>query len=239
MFRSSLNPLALGAGLWAFGWLGEGQVDPLVRAAAGVMLAIAMAALAFGQTSFLPVAVGAISPLAFALLEKRSLGWATWALCLLWMAPRLVLAPTPRRLILVAILTLAAAGVAGITFATYIDGPTAAHLASCVFAGSCLSLVGLVPVDTGIAVALRAAATVIESPAREAIERAAGAHRQSAGRTSKSEMWRMLLRLADQRAALATTGAPSHTDYQDLDDRIEALAEELAPPHRISPGPTE
>jgi hypothetical protein len=155
-------------------------------------------------------------------------------MCFLWIAPRFLLAETRRTLAALVGASIVAAAVAGLIFAAYIDSPTSAHLASCIFAGSCLSLVGiLIPVDTGVAWALRTAAAAIESPSRHALERAARAHRQATrlpSLTSKRSQWRALVRLADQRAGLRTLdGAEADEARRDLDARIETLAAELAP----------
>jgi hypothetical protein len=227
MLRSTLTAIAFGASLWAFAWLGA-LGEPLARAGAAVAIGIVVTALAYGQATFLSIGIGALSPLAFSLLERHSLGLAAMALCSTWMLPRLVLAPSRPVFALLAALSIAASAVAGFVFAAYVDAGWAAELASCLFAGSCLSLVGLVPVDTGVAFALRTAAAAIDSPAREALERAARIHRQSHARLSRSQ-WRALVRLGDERAALQQSHAENESARKDLDERIATLAAELAP----------
>jgi hypothetical protein len=250
MLRSTLAAVAFGASLWAFAWL-DSLVEPIARAGAAVAIGVFVTALAYGQATFLSIGIGALSPLAFSLLERHSLGLAATALCSIWMLPRLVLAPSSRSLGLLVAVSIAASAVAGFVFAAYVDAGWAAELASCLFAGSCLSLVGLVPVDTGVAFALRAAAAAIDdaakspkggSPARQALERAARWHRQSHASPSQ---WRALGRLADERAALQRSKATENERARkDLDERIEALAAELAPVDPASSpaavaGPTE
>ena len=235
MLRSTLAAVAFGASLWAFAWLGA-LGEPIARAGAAVAIGILVTALAYGRATFLSIGIGALSPLAFSLLERHSLGLAATALCSIWMLPRLVLAPSSRSLGLLAALSITASAVAGFVFAAYVDAGWAAELASCLFAGSCLSLVGLVPVDTGVAFALRTAAAAIDdaakspkgsSPARQALERAARWHRQSHASPSQ---WRALGRLADERAALQRSKADENESARkELDERIEALAAELAP----------
>jgi len=234
MLRSTLAAVVFGASLWAFAWLGA-LGEPIARAGAAVAIGILVTALAYGQATFLSIGVGALSPLAFSLLERYSLGLAATALCSIWMLPRLVLAPSSRRLGVLAALSIAASAVAGFVFASYVGAGMATELASCLFAGSCLSLVGLIPVDTAVAFALRTAAAAIDdgaksseggSPARQALEQAARMHRQS--HASPSE-WRALGRLADERAALEQGKATENESARkDLDERIEALAAELA-----------
>jgi hypothetical protein len=118
-------------------------------------------------------------------------------------------------------------------FSSYIDAPWSAHVAACIFAGSCLSLTSLVGVETPIAFALQSAAAVTGPPSRATLERVARAHRPSLG-TSNREKWRDLVRVADQRAALSRAKAASEADRQELDEQIEALAGELAPLQAIS-----
>jgi hypothetical protein len=141
-----------------------------------------------------------------------------------------VLAESKTRLALLAGIAVAASFVAGFTFAAYVDAPWAVHAASCLFAGSCLSLVGLFPVETHVSFALRTAASVIDSDARDTLERAARVHRLSPASRSQSKRWRALVRLADERAAAqrATVGG-TDAARKDLDLRIVELVEELAP----------
>lgn len=234
MLRSVFIALAVAATLFAFASLGEAPGGALVRAGTGVALGVIVASLAYGQATWMTVAAGALSPLAFAALEDRSLGLATAAMCSLWLLPRLVLAETRRLLVVLAIASGTAALIGGFVFASNIDGSLSARIASCVFAGSCLSLVGiLVPVDTSVAWALRSAAAVVASPAREALERAARVHRQASRLSSSSARraeWRALVRLADRRAALARIeGRDADESRQDLDERIITQAADLAP----------
>src|SRR3954470_17907273 len=112
MFRSLLHALAFGAALWVFSWLGKGEPDPVVRSIAAAAVGVSMTALVFGQWSFLPVSIGALSPLAFVLLERHSVALATSALCFFWNAPRLVLAPNAKRLVSLAVVLVAAAAAA-------------------------------------------------------------------------------------------------------------------------------
>src|SRR5258706_2965372 len=149
MLRSVLFALTAAACLFAFGWLGSVPGGPLVRALVGVTLGTLVTSLAYGQPTWVTVTVGALSPLAFVSIEDRSLGFAAAAMCFLWVAPRFLLAETRRTLAALVGASIVAAAVAGLIFAAYVDSPTSAHLASCIFAGSCLSLVGiLIPVNT-------------------------------------------------------------------------------------------
>jgi hypothetical protein len=229
MVRSTANAIAFAACLLAFASLGALH-EPLVRAAVAVLLGTLMTVVAYGHATFFAVGIGAVSPLLFAMLEKRSLGVAAFAMCLAWLSPRLVLAESRTRLALLVVASAAAATVAGFVFASYVDAPFAVHAASCVFAGSCLSLVGLFSVETHVSFALRTAARAIDSGAREALERAARVHRLSHPTKLQSSQWRALVRLADERAAAQrATSADVDATRQELDQRIAALVEELAP----------
>ncbi len=229
MLRSTANAIAFGACLMAFASL-DALHEPLARAAVAVALGTLVTVVAYGEATFFSVGVGAVSPLAFALLEKHSLGWATFALCVAWIAPRLVLAESSKRLALLATASVAASLVAGFVFAAYVDAPLAVHAASCLFAGSCLSLVGLFPVETHVSFALRTAAFAVDSEAREALERAARVHRLSRPTKSQTQQWRALVRLADERAAAQrATVADVDAMRKDFDQRILALVDELAP----------
>jgi hypothetical protein len=234
MLRSIFIALAVAASLFAFAWLGEAPGGALVRAGGGVALGVMVATFAYGQITWMTVAAGALSPLAFVALEERSLGLATASMCILWLAPRFVLAETRGRLAILAVASVTAAVTGGFVFAGNIDGPLSARIASCVFAGSCLSLVGiLVPVDTSVAWALRTASAVIGSPARDVLERAARAHRQASRLSTSSAkrvQWRALVQLGDHRAALERIeGRDADESRRDLDERIATQASELAP----------
>jgi hypothetical protein len=230
MLRSMLMALAFAGTLLAFAWLGA-VGEPIARAGLAVALGVLVSAIAYGRATFLSVGVGALSPLAFSLVEKHSLGWAAALLCAIWLLPRVVLAETRRSAGLVACLSIVASIVAGFVFAAYVDAGWAAQIASCLFAGSCLSLVGLVPLDTPIGFALRTAAAAVDPPARDALERAAREHRHAA---SKRSQWRALLALADERAVLQRRNADASA-RKELDERIAALAEELAAPNATPP----
>ncbi len=244
MIRSVLLALIIAACLYAFSWLGEAPGGPFVRACVGVALGITVATVAYGEATWTTVGVGALSPLSLAALEAQSFALAASVMCFLWLVPRLALAETRRTLATLVTASLVAAAVAGWVFASYIGGPLPAQLASCVFAGSCLSLVTiLVPVDTSVGCALRTAAAVIQSPARAALERAAAAHREAVRLPSapRRAEWGKLARMADERAGLARAqGVDAIEARKDLDERIEALAEELAPmPSRETPPSAE
>jgi hypothetical protein len=239
MLRSTANAIAFAACLLAFASL-DALGPPIARAAIAVALGTLVTVVAYGHPTFLSVGIGAVSPLLFALIEKRSLGLAASAMCFAWLLPRLVLAESKARLALVAAAAVGASFVAGFTFAAYVDAPWAVHAASCLFAGSCLSLVGLFPVETHVSFALRTAASVIDSDARDALERAARLHRLSPPNRSLTKKWRALLQLADRRAA-AQRGSSTDADAarKELDLRIGELVEELAPrePVRTAPMP--
>ena len=234
MLRSILVALGAAACLFAFAALGEMPGGAVTRAIAGVVLGVGMASLVYGEATFAAVALGAVSPLAFAALEPTSEVAAATAMCLLWLAPRFVLADTPRKLgALMAVSTIAAA-IAGAIFAAYWEAPLAAHAASCVFAGSCVSLVGtVVPVPTTTAHALRTAASVISAPVRAELLRAAQAHESSRWqpRTSAARRsWKTLVQLSDRRAALERArGSETAEQRREIDEQIEAIARELAP----------
>jgi hypothetical protein len=234
MLRSILVALGAAACLFAFAALGEVPGGAVARAIVGVALGIGVTALIYGQATFVTVAVGAASPLAFAAIDPLSHGVAATTLCLLWLVPRFVLAGTRRQLFAVAGFSLVAAGIAGSIFASYADAPLAAHAASCVFAGSCLSLVGIVvPLPTTIAYALRTTAAVMEGPVREELLRAAHAHESSRWepRTSAArKKWETLARLSDRRATLERAiGAEVAEQRRDIDERIQAIVRELSP----------
>jgi hypothetical protein len=234
MLRSIFIALAVAGSLFALGWLGEVPVGALVRAGAGVTIGVLVASIAFGDINWMTVSAGALSPLAFAALEGRSLGLATAAMCMLWLAPRFVLAETRRSLAILVAASATACLVGGFVFAGNIDGELASRLASCVFAGSCVSLVGiLVPVDTTVGWALKNAAAVIQTPVRDVLERAARAHRQASRLPStraKRDAWRSLARLADRRAAMERTeGRDADESKSELDQQISAAVSELAP----------
>src|SRR5258708_33353147 len=92
MLRSIFIALAVAASLFAFTWLGEAPGGALVRAGSGVALGVMVATFAYGQTTWMTVAAGALSPLAFAALQERSLGLAAATMCLLWLGPGFLLA---------------------------------------------------------------------------------------------------------------------------------------------------
>ena len=234
MWRSILVALGAAACLLAFAALGEMPGGAVARAVAGVALGAGVTALVYGEATFASVALGAVSPLALAAMDRTSLGLAAAMMCLLWLAPRFVLADTPRKLAVLGAVSLVAAGVAGFIFAAYWEAPLAAHVASCVFAGSCLSLVGVVvPVATTTAHALRTSATAIEGPLHDLLLHAAQAHESSrwqARAPGARRQWRTLVRSSDQRAALQrASGADAEEQRRDLDQRIEVIALELAP----------
>lgn len=228
MLRSTALALLFGASLWALGALTWAPVDRTLYAAAVVGLGCATAVLAYGQASFLPVTAGALSPLLFTLLQDHSLGFATSVMCFAWIAPRLVLAETRVHRLVLVLLSVATAAIAGFMFSFYVEAPGSARVAACIFSGSCLSLTSLVGVRTSVAWALQSAAAVTGPPTRETLERAARAHRPSIG-TSSRKLWRALVCLADQRAALSRAKNVSDADRKDLDDQIETLAEKLVP----------
>jgi hypothetical protein len=235
MLRSILVALGAAACLFAWAALGEMPGGAVTRAVAGVALGVGVTALVYGQATFAAVALGAASPLAFAALDQASHGAAATAMCLLWLAPRFVLADTRRRLIALVAVSVVAALIAGSIFAAYWDAPFAAHAASCVFAGSCLSLVGtVVQVPTNTAYALRTAADAIEGPTREMLLRAAHAHEssrwQSRGSAARRQ-WQTLVQLCDRRATLErAAGGEAAEQRRVVDERIETIARELAPP---------
>ena len=234
MLRSILVALGAAACLCAFAALGEIPGGAVTRAIAGVALGVGVTALVYGEATFAAVALGAASPLAFAALEPASEVAAATAMCLLWLAPRFVLADTRRKLGALIAVSAVAAAIAGTIFAAYWEAPLAAHAASCVFAGSCVSLVGtVVPVSTTTAHALRTAASVISGSIREGLLRAAQAHESSRWqpRTSTARRnWKTLVQLSDRRAALERArGSETAEQRREIDERIEALASELAP----------
>jgi len=232
MLRSTIIALSFASALFALVELANAPLGSSVRALGAVSVGILAASVAFGRATSLPIAIGALSPLVYAFLERRApLAMAASALCMTWLLPLLVLCQARRELVRVGAVFVAAAGVAGFVFASYVEAPWLVRAASCLFAGSCLSLATLVPLDTGLGWALRSAATVLEPPTREMLERAARAHRQSRGRSSDPKRWRDLVRMADRRAALARARNGSPTDAEkELDGRIAELAQELAPP---------
>jgi hypothetical protein len=231
MWRSIVVALGAAACLFAFAALGELPGGAVARAMVSVLLGIGVAALIYGDRTFVTVSLGAISPLALAALERTSLAVATTTMCTLWLLPRFVLADTRRRFITVASISTAAACVAGAIFAAYVDAPLPAHAASCVFAGSCLALVGiLVPLPTPTSHALGIAAATIAGPSHDALTRAAAAHESSRWqpRTRQTRrQWGALLRLSDERAALERAGGAEQR--RELDQRIDAAVRELAP----------
>jgi hypothetical protein len=234
MVRSILVALGAALGLFAFAALGELPLGAILRAAAGVVLGVGVAALAYGEATFAAVTVGAISPLAFAATEGTSLAGAAAAMCALWLAPSFVLADTRRKLAVLVAVSLAAAAVAGWIFASYVAAPLAAHAASCVFAGSCLSLVGIVvPLPSPTAHALRTAAAIIDGTTRDALVAAASAFESTRWqpRTSvEARRWRSLVRLSDRRAALArASGVRAGELRRDLDAQIATVSLELSP----------
>jgi hypothetical protein len=240
MLRSILVALGAAACLFAFALLGEQTVGPIARAFSGVAMGIAVTSLVYGEATFVTVTVGAISPLVFAAAAQTSLAIAAAAMCLLWLTPRLVLAETRRRLAILATVSILAAMVAGLVFAAYVEAPWAVHAASCVFAGCCLSLVGVVvPVPSTTAFGLRMSAMVIEGPIGDVLLRAANAHESSRWQPrarAVRQKWRALVRLSDQRAALSRArGGDAEEQRRQIEQRIEAAARELA---GESPGAT-
>jgi hypothetical protein len=234
MLRSILVALGGAACLFAFAALGDVPGGAVTRAVAGVALGVAATTLVYGDATFAVVALGAVSPLVFAALTDASLIAASAAMCLLWLAPRFVLANTRRQLAIQAAVSLVAAAIAGSIFAAYWEAPLAAHAASCVFAGSCLSLVGVVvQVPTSTAYALRAAAAAIDGPVKETLRRAAQVHEsarwQPRGRATRQK-WRRMVRSSDRRAGLeGATGGGAAEQRGRLDEDIEDMARDLAP----------
>jgi hypothetical protein len=150
------------------------------------------------------------------------------------------LADTRRKLTVLVAVSSMAALVAGMIFAAYWEAPLAAHAASCVFAGSCISLVGtVVPVATTTAHALRTAASAIDGPVGTVLLRAAEAHESSRWQPRGHDArrnWRTLVKLSDERAALGrATSADAPAERRAFDERIEAIAEALAPASKPTP----
>jgi hypothetical protein len=234
MLRSLVVALGAAVVLFAFSALGEAPGGAAVRAALSVALGVSAASLVYGEATFAAVAVGAVSPLAFRALEPMSLAGAAAVLALLWLAPRFVLAETPKKLTVLAVVSLAAAAIAGIILAAYVAAPLASHAASCVFAGSCLSLVGIVvPLPSPETHALRASAAIVDGLSKGALLAAADAfessrwHGRAAGEARK---WRKLVRLSDRRAALERVSGPRAADLRaELDAQIATAAGELLP----------
>ena len=241
MLRSILVALGAAACLLAFAALGELPGGPIARALAGVITGVLVTTLIYGQATFVAVSLGAMSPLVFAAAERTSLALATAAMCLLWLMPRFVLAPSRRRLTILVTVSAGAAAVAGWIFAAYLEAPWAAHIASCIFAGSCLALVGVVvPVPSATALALRTAAAAVDAPIRAVVLRAADEYESSRWQPrprAARRQWRALVRLTDQRASLERArGGSAEEQRQDLDQRIETLTSELAAePHAAAP----
>ena len=240
MLRSILVAFGAAACLLAFAALVELPGGPIARALAGVIMGVVVTTLIYGEGTFVAVSLGAMSPLVFAAAERTSLAIATAAMCLLWLAPRFVLAPSRRRLTVLVTVSAVAAAVAGCIFAAYLEAPWAAHIASCIFAGSCLALVGVVvPIPSATAFALRTAAAAVDAPIREVVLRAADAYESSRWQPrprAARRQWRALVRLTDQRASLERArGGSTEEQRQDIDRRIEAVTSELAEPHAAAP----
>jgi hypothetical protein len=232
MLRTILVALGAAACLLAFAAVGEQPGGPIARALAGVILGVAVTTLVYGEATFVAVALGAISPLAYASAERTSLAVASAAMCLLWLMPRFALAATPRRLALLVAASAIAAAIAGSIFASYLEAPWAAHAASCVFAGSCLSLCAvLVPLPSTTAFALRTAAAAVEGPIRDIVLGAAETYESSRWQPrprSAHRKWRELVRLVDQRASMERArGGNTEEQRRELDRRIEAATREL------------
>ena len=233
MLRSILVALGAAACLLAFAALGDMPGGAVTRALVGVILGVGVTALVYGEATFATATLGAVSPLAFAALERTSEGAAATAMCLFWMAPRFVLADTKQKLVALVTVSAVAAAVAGNVFAAYWEAPLAAHAASCVFADSCVSLVGtVVPVSTTTAHALRIAASAVGGPIRAVLQRAAQAHESSRWqprRTEARRSWKKLVVLSDRRAALERArGAEAAEQRREIEEQIEAIARELA-----------
>ena len=241
MLRSILVALGAAACLLAVAALGELPGGPIARALAGVIMGVGVTTLIYGEATFVAVALGAMSPLVFVAAERTSLALATAAMCLLWLVPRFVLAPSRRRLTILVTVSAVAAGVAGWIFAAYLDAPWSAHVASCVFAGSCLALVGVVvPVASATALALRTAAAAVDAPIREVVLRAADSYESSRWQPrprAARRQWRALVRLTDQRASLERArGGSAEERRRDIDRRIEGVTSELtAEPDAAAP----
>jgi hypothetical protein len=231
--RSLLVAIGAGVGLYLMAMLGEVPGGPLLRAPLGVALGVAVASVMYGEAAFAAITVGALSPLALAALEPMSLAGAVATMCTLWLAPRFVLAATKKQLLVLAAASLVAALIAGVVFASYIAAPLAAHVASCVFAGACLSLVGIVvPLPAPQTHALRASAAATTGPTRAAILLAAQTFESSRWQPRTADerrKWRSLVQLADRRATLdRADGARAVLQRQELDAQIEQVAEKLS-----------
>jgi hypothetical protein len=231
--RSLFVAIGAGLGLYLLTMLGEVPGGPLLRAPLGVAVGVAVASVMYGEAAFAAITVGAISPLALAALEQTSFAGAVATMCTLWLAPRFVLAATKKQLLVLAAASLVAALIAGLVFASYVAAPLAAHVASCVFAGACLSLVGIVvPLPAPQTHALRASAEATTGPTRAAILLAAQTFESSRWQPRTADerrKWRGLIQLADRRATLDRTGgARAVLERQELAAQIEKVAEELS-----------
>jgi hypothetical protein len=244
MVRSIVVALGAAMALFVLAGLDGLPGGPLARALIGVAAAVGATSLLHGEPSFVTVACGAASPLAFAAMQRTSPAAAVAAMCALWLAPRLVLAPTRARALVLAGASMAAAASAGCIAAAYAGAPLAARAASCVFAGSCLALVGVaVAVRTTTDHSLRVAAAAIDGPIRETLIAAAARHENTRWRPrtrAERRNWKMLIRWSDQRAALARgTGANAEEERRAVDAKIEGAARDLAPPNSPPVSPTD
>ncbi|MBI5536422.1 MAG: hypothetical protein HY898_27115 [Deltaproteobacteria bacterium] len=184
-------------------------VDSLLIAPVSVVIGVAAAIVAQGGISWIAVALGAGSSLAFGWLDGWSPVFATAAMCLLWLAPRVWLARTKADLIVGGATALGASALCAVVLVRYASEPLVMHVASCVFAGAALAMATLAGrSDTPLLHALRVASRAARGPARESLEKVVMlmAQRDEAGVASAKRSFprgqlRRIARLADQLIA--------------------------------------
>ena len=224
----------IGALLLTLLTLHQSHATAIVFAVAAVGIGVVASSCLQGGTSWLPMVFGALSPLAFRSLLPVSPWLALALLFVLWSAPRVWLARTGRALAVLAVASVALSTIAAWVAMRYMNAGMLQTVAACVFAGAALSILTLLArTDTPIARGLELASRRVEDSAvRKALADAAEVHRnRHAGRVIDAipgTAWRVLLGLADRRAALqGNEDGPSAALRGELDAELMAKASVL------------
>lgn len=233
--RNVTLALSLAACLYASLALAPDRYPEHVVAAALAAVAVGVAAAC--AAAWLPIALGALSPLALAALERRvRLDAAIATLAFLWLSARLSLARERRHLVAALVCDAAACWLAGVVVASFAGERASLLVTACVFAGAALALAAeLTPADTPTASALSSAGRAIGGDIGVHLERAAELHRRLA-RSSRAgadrDELRALIAAADRRAALdegtETTRRDADVAITSVVARLEAADRSLA-----------
>jgi hypothetical protein len=216
--------LLLGAAIFVLLALTSPDVPlpPLVAGTLAAAIGIVAACSTHGSWSWLPIAVGALSPLALVWVARTlRLDVAVAVMAGSWLAVRWDLSPRGTKPIGMVVASLAASALTGVVVASYAGDSTGVRFSACLFASALLGIVTIVaPVDPPVARLLDGAASTLEGAVRESLERGADEARRRAKEpgTFDATPFRTLAALADRRAA---TRGPAN-------DQDAAIAAEVA-----------